>query len=72
MTLHVHNWPISTHPLVATAIDLGRVETAKTAYWRDRWPDQPRLVDVCTEKDAIIGSIERVTMMRTSRLSESC
>jgi hypothetical protein len=36
-------------------------ETVKRAYRRDCWQDQPCHVEVWTEKDAIIGSIEQVT-----------
>jgi hypothetical protein len=36
-------------------------EVVKQGYRRDYWADQPNHVEVWTEKDAIIGSIESVT-----------
>jgi len=36
-------------------------ETVKQAYRKDYWESQPNHVEVWTEKDAIIGSIEPVT-----------
>jgi hypothetical protein len=36
-------------------------EVVKTGYRKNYWSDQPNYVEVWTEKDAIIGSIESVT-----------
>jgi hypothetical protein len=43
-------------------------EAVLTSYRRDNWQDQPRFIDVWTEKDAIVGSIEEVTQKWAVRL----